>query len=621
MLAGFTRASGAQLLGDPTVVDLYGTPHAAAAWRHAVHRRHTLPGAPPQAAQPLARSACSCCSLCGCAAPRSSAGARMSERAKQIKPAEIMDVTPAAVEQAFRDSGCTRMIHGHTHRPARHVHLVDGRSCERWVLSDWYQHGQYLRVGPRWLQVRGARLMFLAALHAQPARRVSPGMLAPRPAPVLHRDSRSAGCAGPARRRTRLSRRPDGGLARGGHFNLAGLPGALFYLPWLLLAAYAIARRERNAVWCCSCPWPCSPPASTSRWPALRFSWRRMRAGSIVSERTGYYAVSTGDHTYGGCSPRGLRRCIWRNGACPPGCWMPPSWSCWCSCRSGCCRVPRPTRCGWQAPMRRRTHRRTRAGSQSPPRTRSMHSPTSCGAAWLRSRQGARVSKTCTSSVWRVMPARTCSGRSCRVISQLFDQRFGTAGRSISLINNPATTLGCSDRVRHQPPAHAGPHRTVMNRDDDVLFLYLTSHGSEDHRFALEFWPLRLRDLDPPTLRQMLDAAGIRWRIIVVSACYSGGFIEPLKDERHAGHHRSRRAPYVVRMRRRVGLHLFRQGLFRSGAAHQLLLHRRVPERAPHHRSRANAPRAERPPIRRSTLDRRWRESSPRWSVDGVPSE
>jgi UDP-2,3-diacylglucosamine hydrolase len=36
------------------------------------------------------------------------------------------------------------MIHGHTHRPARHHLVVDGRDCERWVLADWYEHGSYL---------------------------------------------------------------------------------------------------------------------------------------------------------------------------------------------------------------------------------------------------------------------------------------------------------------------------------------------------------------------------------------------------------------------------------------------------------------------------------------------
>ena len=69
-----------------------------------------------------------------------------SERRKKALAADILDVTPSAVEQSFRDSGCTRMIHGHTHRPARHVYVVDGRKCERWVLSDWYRRGQYLRV-------------------------------------------------------------------------------------------------------------------------------------------------------------------------------------------------------------------------------------------------------------------------------------------------------------------------------------------------------------------------------------------------------------------------------------------------------------------------------------------
>lgn len=68
-----------------------------------------------------------------------------SESSQREKSTEIMDVAARAVEQAFRTSGCTRMIHGHTHRPARHEHYIDGRLCERWVLADWYQRGSYLR--------------------------------------------------------------------------------------------------------------------------------------------------------------------------------------------------------------------------------------------------------------------------------------------------------------------------------------------------------------------------------------------------------------------------------------------------------------------------------------------
>ena len=60
-----------------------------------------------------------------------------SQMANQAKSMEIMDVNAGAVEKAFRDHGVTLMVHGHTHRPARHVLEVDGAKRERWVLPDW----------------------------------------------------------------------------------------------------------------------------------------------------------------------------------------------------------------------------------------------------------------------------------------------------------------------------------------------------------------------------------------------------------------------------------------------------------------------------------------------------
>src|SRR5438105_1506187 len=71
----------------------------------------------------------------------------------------------------------------------------------------------------------------------------------------------------------------------------------------------------------------------------------------------------------------------------------------------------------------------------------------------------------------------------------------------------------------------------TIDRDDDVVMVYLESHGGRDHRLAAEFPPLELEQLTPETLRTILDEAAIKWRIIVVSACYSGGYIEPLKDD------------------------------------------------------------------------------------------
>ena len=56
---------------------------------------------------------------------------------KQRKSMALMDTNNAAVTAAFREHGVTRMIHGHTHRLARHEHSVDGKTCQRWVLGDW----------------------------------------------------------------------------------------------------------------------------------------------------------------------------------------------------------------------------------------------------------------------------------------------------------------------------------------------------------------------------------------------------------------------------------------------------------------------------------------------------
>jgi UDP-2,3-diacylglucosamine hydrolase len=69
-----------------------------------------------------------------------------SRNTKALKPESIMDVAIPTVEQTFRDHGAVRMIHGHTHRPARHEHQVDGTTRERLVLADWEADGRYLEA-------------------------------------------------------------------------------------------------------------------------------------------------------------------------------------------------------------------------------------------------------------------------------------------------------------------------------------------------------------------------------------------------------------------------------------------------------------------------------------------
>ena len=73
----------------------------------------------------------------------------LSEAEKQGKPADVMDVNREAVEDLLRRHGYPTLVHGHTHRPDRHEHVVDGRRCERWVLADWYRDASWLALGPQ----------------------------------------------------------------------------------------------------------------------------------------------------------------------------------------------------------------------------------------------------------------------------------------------------------------------------------------------------------------------------------------------------------------------------------------------------------------------------------------
>lgn len=134
--AGFAGATGATLLPDAALIDVHGTPtllvhgdtlctddHAYQAFRRQVRnpevQAHFLALPVPVRKQQVG------------------AARAQSEQQKQTKAMDIMDVAPATVEATFREHDCRRMIHGHTHRPADHRHVVDGRSCERIVLADW----------------------------------------------------------------------------------------------------------------------------------------------------------------------------------------------------------------------------------------------------------------------------------------------------------------------------------------------------------------------------------------------------------------------------------------------------------------------------------------------------
>jgi hypothetical protein len=116
-------------------------------------------------------------------------------------------------------------------------------------------------------------------------------------------------------------------------------------------------------------------------------------------------------------------------------------------------------------------------------------------------------------------------------IDGLFAKNFGTEGRSLLLINNVHTVdtvpLATEANVR-QALKEVGQR---MKKDNDLLVLYLTSHGSKEEGLAMYLEPFQMKSLRPAALKSMLDDAGIVWRVIIVSGCYSGIFVEPLKND------------------------------------------------------------------------------------------
>jgi hypothetical protein len=118
-----------------------------------------------------------------------------------------------------------------------------------------------------------------------------------------------------------------------------------------------------------------------------------------------------------------------------------------------------------------------------------------------------------------------------RFTKRLFEEKFGTTGRSIALASSHtaldelpiASTTNLARALRRVGQ--------VMNADEDILFLFITAHGDREHRLSAAQPPLELASLTPTALARMLQDSGVKWRVIVVSACYAGGFIEPLRDD------------------------------------------------------------------------------------------
>ncbi|HZF27147.1 MAG TPA: C13 family peptidase [Steroidobacteraceae bacterium] len=111
------------------------------------------------------------------------------------------------------------------------------------------------------------------------------------------------------------------------------------------------------------------------------------------------------------------------------------------------------------------------------------------------------------------------------------EKRFDLDRHEVILANSPEPkqdALLASSSALRRVLAGLGRKMDIAN---DVLLLYVTSHGSEDGSVAVSQAGMPFNDLYADDLKAALDAAHIQWRILIISACYSGSFIEPLENE------------------------------------------------------------------------------------------
>jgi hypothetical protein len=117
-----------------------------------------------------------------------------------------------------------------------------------------------------------------------------------------------------------------------------------------------------------------------------------------------------------------------------------------------------------------------------------------------------------------------------KLAARIVDERFGTSGHQLLLINDrrdiDSYPIATASGLAYALKAIAAK----MNPDRDILFLAISSHGAADASVSVSNGGLQLEQLSDEDLAAALRDSGIKRRIVVISACYAGAFIQPLED-------------------------------------------------------------------------------------------
>lgn len=121
--------------------------------------------------------------------------------------------------------------------------------------------------------------------------------------------------------------------------------------------------------------------------------------------------------------------------------------------------------------------------------------------------------------------------REVSFVAETLAAKFDAGERTLALLNNPATTTEMPLAILPNIARAAKEMALKAEPENDVLLVFLSSHGHYERGLSVDLAGVSLNDIRPDALALALKESGFRWKVIIISACYSGVFIPALKDD------------------------------------------------------------------------------------------
>ena len=122
--------------------------------------------------------------------------------------------------------------------------------------------------------------------------------------------------------------------------------------------------------------------------------------------------------------------------------------------------------------------------------------------------------------------------REAREAGRVLSRRFGADGRTIVLAADEGQSKASAPGSPNHLAIALAATAEVMDRNEDVLVLYSTSHGHAQGGLVFKDAARGIGALPPPKLAELIDPPGFKNRLLIIQACYSGQFVAPLSSDR-----------------------------------------------------------------------------------------